>query len=89
MQLPRKRRETTKIQIGSAKILHFQGIRSLHRVQYFETFDVLISSINWRLDENLLQAVLTIKSLLLSALKDSTIDTDLLERTILFSFSFR
>ena len=63
MQLPRKRRETTKIQIGSAKILQFQDIISLHRVQYFEAFDVLISSINWRLDKNLLQTVLTIKSL--------------------------
>jgi len=86
-QLPRKRRVPARIDSGRAEPFQFNDVRSLHRAQFYEAVDVLVSTINWRLDEQSLQPTSTLEQLLTNASDrsvDSAVQDDLLTSVITY-----
>ena len=86
-QLPRKRRVPARIDSGRAEPVQFNDVRSLHRAQFYEAVDVLVSTINWRLDEQSLHPTSTLEQLLTNASDrsvDSAVQDDLLTSVITY-----
>ena len=88
MKLPRKKRLPARYDTAGTNF-QFDDVRALHRSQFYESVDVLVSTIDGRLDEQSLKPVVTLEQLLVNATTSSDVDVELLKLMQTYHSAFR
>ena len=78
MKLARKKQMPARYDT-TGTIFQFDDVPVHHRSQFYESVDVLVSTIDWRLDEQSLKPALTLEQLLVNATTSSDVDDELLK----------